>query len=87
MQSSTATWQVLGQQVLMGRMEVPAPVLLNLRTGGQMGVSLQDYLALLAKQQTDPSSLTPEELAVLEQPALPYNLDAWDGYPAQREAV
>lgn len=87
LQSSTATWQVLGQQVLMGRMEVPAPVLFHLRTGGQMGVSLEDYLALLAKQQTDPSSLTPEELAVLGQPALPYNLDAWDGYPAQREAV
>ncbi|HWP20589.1 MAG TPA: alkaline phosphatase D family protein [Burkholderiaceae bacterium] len=87
LQASTATWQVLGQQVLMGRMSAPAPVLFNLLTGGQMGVPLQTYFALLAKQQSAPDTLTPQELAILAQPALPYNLDAWDGYPAQREAV
>lgn len=85
MAASTATWQVLGQQVLMGRMEVPAPLLLGLL--GLGGLSLAEYSALVAKAQTAPQTLTPQELAVLQAPAIPYNLDAWDGYPAAREAV
>lgn len=77
---STALWQVLGQQVLMGRMNVPAPLLL-----GQITVS--GYAALVAKAQTQPAALTPQELAILQAPAIPYNLDAWDGYAAARETV
>lgn len=77
---SSAQWQVLGQQVLMGRMNVPAPLLL-----GQTTVS--GYAALVAKAQTNPGSLTPQELAILQAPAIPYNLDAWDGYAAARETV
>jgi len=42
---SNITWQVLGQQVLIGRMNIPA------------------------------------------QPAIPYNLDAWDGYAMARETL
>ncbi len=87
LQASTATWQVLGQQVLMGRMQVPAPVLFNLLSGGAQGVSLGDYAALVQKVQTAPGTLTPTEQAVLAQSALPYNLDAWDGYAAARETV
>ncbi|MBL0726164.1 alkaline phosphatase [Piscinibacter sp. HJYY11] len=77
---SSALWQVLGQQVLMGRMNVPAPLLL-----GQITVS--GYAALVAKASSHPGSLTPQELAILQSPAIPYNLDAWDGYPAARETV
>ena len=77
---SSAQWQVLGQQVLMGRMNVPAPLLL-----GQITVS--GYAALAAKAQSNPGSLTPQELAILQAPAIPYNLDAWDGYAAARETV
>ncbi|RCW75666.1 alkaline phosphatase D family protein [Pseudorhodoferax soli] len=85
MAASTATWQVLGQQVLMGRMQVPAPLLFGLL--GLGGVSLVEYSALATKAATAPQTLTPQELAVLQAPAIPYNLDAWDGYPAAREAV
>lgn len=77
---SGAHWQVLGQQVLMGPMHVPAPLAL-----GQIGVA--PYAALLRKAAADPATLTPDEQALLAQPVLPYNLDAWDGYPAAREAV
>jgi alkaline phosphatase D len=35
--------------------------------------------------QGDPT-LTPEEIARVEN-VLPFNLDAWDGYPVEREAV
>ncbi|MCI1191153.1 alkaline phosphatase D family protein [Calidifontimicrobium sp. SYSU G02091] len=78
--ATRARWTVLGQQVLMGRMDVPAPLVL-----GQIGFGA--YAALLAKAQTAPQTLTPQELAILAQPAIPYNLDAWDGYAAAREAV
>lgn len=77
---SNAQWQVLGQQVLMGRMNVPAPLLL-----GQITVS--GYAALVAKAQATPGALTPQETAILQAPAIPYNLDAWDGYAAARETV
>ena len=77
---STALWQVLGQQVLMGRMNVPAPLLL-----GQITVS--GYAELAARAQRDPASLTPQERAILGAPSIPYNLDAWDGYPVARETV
>jgi len=80
MASSNTTWEVLGQQVLMGRMNIPAPLVL-----GQ--ISFTDYSTLLFLAQTNPGALTPEQLAVLQQPAIPYNLDAWDGYFMARETV
>jgi alkaline phosphatase D len=77
---SRAKWQVLGQQVLMGRMNVPAPLV-------TLQVSFSAYAALLQKAATAPDMLTTAERAILAQPAIPYNLDAWDGYAAAREAV
>lgn len=75
---SSALWQVLGQQVLIGRMHVPLPLL----TGTPVAV----YAAAAAKAQAG-LPLTPQEQALLAQPSLPYNLDAWDGYAAAREAL
>jgi len=80
MASGRARWTVLGQQVLMGRMHIPAPLVL-----GQ--ISFTDYSRLLAQAMTAPTTLTPQQRAVLAQPAIPYNLDAWDGYAAARETV
>ncbi|MFM9435032.1 alkaline phosphatase D [Janthinobacterium sp. CG_23.3] len=80
MRASTATWQILGQQVLMARMHIPAPLALQ-----QIGFG--DYLALAGKAQQDPASLTPAQRLMLAQPSVPYNLDAWDGYGAARETV
>ncbi|PXW92355.1 alkaline phosphatase D [Sphaerotilus hippei] len=84
--ASSATWQVLGQQVLMGRMDIPAPILFEALNPGS-GVSVSAYAALAVKAQIAPATLTVAELAVLAQPAIPYNLDAWDGYPVARETV
>lgn len=86
MATSTATWQVLGQQVLMGRMNIPAPILIETIQPGA-GVTVSQYAALVAKAQTAPATLTPAEKAILAQPSIPYNLDAWDGYQAARETV
>jgi alkaline phosphatase D len=83
---SSATWQVLGQQVLMGRMNIPAPILVDALNPGS-GVSVSQYAAIVAKAQTAPQTLTPQEQAILAQPSIPYNLDAWDGYAVARETV
>ena len=77
---SSATWQILGQQVLMARMNIPAPLVL-----GQINFS--DYTTLLGKAQLAPASLSVTEKTILAQPAIPYNLDAWDGYVVARETV
>lgn len=92
--ASTARWQVLGQQVLMGRMEFPVSVLTALNTSdlspaaqaaGQKAVS--DYLTAKA---TPAGSRSPEQAGLINttlNPKLGYNLDAWDGYVAARESL
>jgi alkaline phosphatase D len=77
---SSATWQVLGQQVLIGRMNIPSPILFQT-------ISISGYAALVAKAQSAPGSLTDAERAILAAPSVPYNLDAWDGYAAARERL
>lgn len=86
MAASSATWQVLGQQVLMGRMNIPAPILVDSIQPGS-GISVSGYAAIVAKAQTAPATLTPTERGILAQPSIPYNLDAWDGYVVARETV
>jgi alkaline phosphatase D len=86
MARSSATWQVLGQQVLMGRMNIPAPILVETITPGA-GVSVSQYAALVGKARSAPATLTATERAILAQPSIPYNLDAWDGYQVARETV
>lgn len=99
--TSSATWQILGQQVLMGRMYLPFAIAtqqLSIPDYAQLG-----HLALLAAraQQSDPTlnsdelayleanqhQLSPEILALLQAPNIPYNLDAWDGYGYARDQV
>ncbi len=80
MAKSAATWQILGQQVLMARMNIPAPLVLQ-------QISFTNYSALLVKAQQAPQTLTSAEKQILAQPAIPYNLDAWDGYAVARETV
>jgi alkaline phosphatase D len=78
--TSTATWQLLGQQVVMGRMNVPVPI-------ATRQVTVTQYSAIALKAATAPGSLTAAELLILNAPSIPYNLDAWDGYMAARETV
>lgn len=78
--TSNATWQVLGQQVLMNRMELPAALLTD-----TSGALVPQFLEILQKQALG-QELTAEEAALVAN-KLPYNLDAWDGYVAEREAV
>lgn len=79
MSKSTATWQVLGQQVLMARMLLPAPMVL-----GTTGYAA--YFAIAAKVKAG-VALSAAEQQLLAATPVPYNLDAWDGYHAARETV
>ena len=93
--SSTATWQVLGQQVLMARMEFPNSVLSVLNPATltnpaalTAGVALIN--AYVTAKNTPVSLRTPAQVELLNttlNPKLGYNLDAWDGYPVAREKL
>ena len=72
--ASAATWQVLGQQILSAPMWLPAPVALRILTFAQ-------YAALKALAAQNPAALTASQRRLLAEPNIPYNLDAWDGYP------
>ncbi|MEO6410612.1 MAG: alkaline phosphatase D family protein [Burkholderiaceae bacterium] len=79
LQASRATWQVLGSQVWMGRMQLPVSVLDDFS---------EDAIAsFLSAQSTPDAQRTVAQRALANQPRATYKNDTWDGYPAAREAV
>lgn len=97
--TSNAKWDLLGQQVLMGRMHIPQELLLLL---GQLQGDLTDEQraaiqaqlnALLGELATikqrillGDTTVTTEEANRVNSVA-PYNLDAWDGYEIARQSL
>ncbi|MEM1404326.1 MAG: alkaline phosphatase D family protein [Pseudomonadota bacterium] len=88
LQDSQASWDVLGQQVLMARMQLPSAFLTSVF--GQRDVTssqalleelVEDKRRALAGQTL--SETRAKRLAM----ATPYNLDAWDGYAVEREQL
>ena len=93
MNASTATWQIVGNQDIMARMWFPASVLQAQAAAATnpAGVSsaISAYLTAKATRAAR-QPLTPAQSALLNpatNPGVPYNLDSWDGYPSQREAI
>ena len=88
MTGSNQRWQVLGQQVIMARQSVPAPIIEILQGIG--GSSIDDGVAALlqsvAANQKPAEERTEEEQALLDS-AIPLNTDAWDGYGFERDDV
>jgi alkaline phosphatase D len=94
--TSAATWQVLGGQVLMGRYNVPVELLTTIAqlTAGNINPNafeaFQTVMAELAEIKTrilaGDTTVTDEERARVET-VFPYNLDGWDGYPVERDAI
>ncbi|PIW62097.1 alkaline phosphatase D family protein [Shewanella sp. CG12_big_fil_rev_8_21_14_0_65_47_15] len=98
---ATGKWQVLGQQILMGKMSLPAAIatqqlsipqyamlgalaqLAARAAAGDPTLTAQELQYLQANQ----ALLTPEVIALLQLPSIPYNLDAWDGYAYEREVI
>ena len=66
-----ATWQVLGQQVLMGKLNIPV-------------IPSEELAKLELSEYARPRVEQTQQLAPY---GLPSNLDAWDGYPAARERL
>lgn len=83
--SSTAKWQVLGQQVLMGKMFVPVELLTAFGTDGFIA-TLTELVTIKVRFLNNDPTLTPAEIARIST-VIPYNLDAWDGYPVDREII
>jgi alkaline phosphatase D len=93
--ASRATWQFLGNQDIMARMWIPVsvaqffnPANANPTAGG---AAIQAYLgAKAARVVGGAAALTATQATLLDpakNPRLPYNLDSWDGYPANREQL
>ncbi len=86
---SAARWQVLGQQVLFGRYWLPSPIMEALDPsleGGSLDDGVAAVLAAFDAKNKPPEERTPEEQALLDS-AIPYNLDAWDGYEYERDQL
>ncbi|WP_343642942.1 alkaline phosphatase D family protein [Roseateles sp.] len=86
MRTSSATWTVLGQQVLMGRMLVPAAIMMDRERPGS-GLSPEAFVKSATRAKLAPHTLTPREKMLLSLRPVPYNLDAWDGYPTSRDEL
>ena len=70
-QKTGSTWQLLGQQVLMGKLVIPALTDEQLKLDSVK----PEYQAILKMMQ------------VLAKDHMPFNLDAWDGYASCRDRV
>ncbi|MEM0954520.1 MAG: alkaline phosphatase D family protein [Pseudomonadota bacterium] len=87
LKSSTATWQALGQQLLMGRYTLPVSAIvsldyrnLDIERGRAAVVSTAEAKA------TPPQQRTPEQQQLVAS-LVPYNTDAWDGYGANQSEL
>ena len=99
--ASTASWQFLGNQDIMARMWMPASVLQasGPTTGAPptaaslnaVTTAISTFLTAKATRAAGgAAALTPAQAGLLNpslNPRLPYNLDSWDGYPANRDAI
>ena len=70
-QQQNIPWQIIGQQVLMGKLGIPRVDNAQLHTDQIGAAALNRYTMLRDRGKQ----------------GLPLNLDAWDGYPANRERV
>ena len=90
LETSDSTWQVLGQQVVMGRRMLPHDLLSALQdysaTAEDLANTLQALQDIKRRQQSSDTTLTSQEIERVET-LVPFSLDAWDGYAHEREAL
>ncbi len=83
MTASAATWQILGNQTVMGRIKIAASVL-------SANLSAASVTAYLTAKATPVVAQTPTQKDLLnpaKNPKISYTFDNWEGYPDAREAV
>jgi alkaline phosphatase D len=79
MQASSATWQMLGQQVVMGPMQIPLSVFDDFSED-----SINEFLQAL---DTPDATRDARQRALVAQPRIGYELTNWDGFPAARDRL
>ncbi|MDT8346218.1 MAG: alkaline phosphatase D family protein [Flavobacteriaceae bacterium] len=93
--NSTSNWQIIGQQVLMTKLLLPVEIIVLLAQAANspspeqlalISQAFQELIVIKTRMLQGDPTLTPEEIARVET-VLPFNLDAWDGYPIEREIV
>lgn len=84
---SKARYQVLGQQVLMAKMMFPSELLSAFsKPGPELVDKIAELSALKRRIEQGDGSLTAKDKQRVES-VVAYNLDAWDGYPYERELI
>ncbi len=96
--SSPAKYQVLGQQILMGKIMLPSELLVPISKLdyvetqdeydvliSQINTIMSELVAIKIKKLQGQTLTEAEELRI--STVLPYNLDAWDGYAYEREVI
>jgi alkaline phosphatase D len=96
LKGSTCKWQVLGSPVLMGKIYFPAellPMIEQFATGyvnavflAQFNIAIAELVVIKTRVLQNDPTLTAAEKARVDT-VLPYDLDLWDGYPAEREKI
>jgi len=99
--ADTTTWKVLGQQILMTKMLIPAELLMLLNqvmteiahfgnaqpsTMAALSAVIGELVILKTRYLQKDPTLTQQDIARITT-VLPYNLDAWDGYFMERERL
>ncbi len=88
---SDKPWQVLGQQVVMANVEAPVSILIKFDPLNFDPVaafySINEYLLAKGTPENQRSEKQKALLNPLLNPVYATNLDAWGGYPAEREKV
>jgi len=94
--ASKATWQIMGNQDIMARMWFPANVLqaqntaFAAPTAANQTAVVTAISTFLTAKATPSAFRTPTQadlVSTTQNPRRPYNLDSWDGYPTQRDAI
>ncbi len=86
LKNSSAKWQLLGQQVLMGKMLFPNEVIKSRKKLDKIPQILKNLSELKQNLSLDKKSVTKKQRDRLDT-KFPYNLDGWDGYPKERENI
>ncbi|CAM3090340.1 alkaline phosphatase D family protein [Moritella viscosa] len=101
LETSSSRWQLLGQQVLMGKLHLSASVV-NKHLSFVQFIEINKLVELEARKQANDVTLkrreiaylklnqhklTKENKALIKMPSIPLNLDAWDGYAYEREEI
>lgn len=89
MAASSARWQVLGQQVVMASTWLPVSVQLKFQAyfAAPNATTVTGIINEVAAYKAAYTLNGASAYISASNPAIPYNLDAWDGYLAARETV